>query len=429
MGTSSYLRLFLAALLLATVALLGWQSAGPARRLALTPAQYRFSVGSDLVSGGNSVAELRPLASGIRLACTIRRGYTWPYCVASVRLGDEPNGLDLTRYDSLRLKVRYSGPGVPQLRLFMRDFEHGLSSADNWSSLKVSEVWFDVPTNGEIEVPLKVFRVASWWLAEHKVPLERTDARLDNVVMMEFSTPNDVPDGMHLVDFESIELVGRPFEQHRLLAALLACWVVFGIASLALELHRYRGRYLEARRRLAQLQAFNDALQIETRELAGKARSDPLTGALNREGLRDFLVDRWHAADSPHGSISVVFADIDHFKRINDTHGHGTGDEVLQKFGELLRRRIRSTDCVVRWGGEEFLIVCPDTGLEQCCALAEILRKSIEVSEWPQQLKLTASFGVAARTGKEDFKALIARADAHVYEAKRNGRNRVVGRD
>jgi diguanylate cyclase (GGDEF)-like protein len=428
MGLSSHLRLLLTTLILLTVGLLGWQSRGPARVLALAPANFHYSVGSDIVSGGSSVAELRPLDSGARLACTIRRGYTWPYCVISVRLGTEPAGMDFTPYDTLRLRVRYKGPGVPQLRLFLRDFEHGLSSPGDWSSLKVDEVWFGVPDRGLVEVPLKVVRIASWWLAERSVPLEKTDARLDNVVMMEFSTPNDVPDGLHQVDLESIELVGRPFRQERLVTGLLACWVLFGVAALAYELQRYRGRYREARRRVAQLQALNEALDIETRKLAGKARIDPLTGALNREGLRDFLVERWpEVGAGQRAAVSIMFADIDHFKRINDGHGHATGDTVLQIFAALLQRRIRGSDRLVRWGGEEFLIVCPEASLAQACALAETLRHSVETNEWPGGLKVTASFGVAVRSGDEDFGALIARADTNVYAAKHAGRNCVIG--
>jgi diguanylate cyclase (GGDEF)-like protein len=426
-GFSGSLRLLLIALVIVTMGLLGWQSYGPARVLPLSPTDFHYSVGSDMVSGGNSTAELRPLEAGIQLACTIRRGYTWPYCVASVRLGNEPKGLDLTAYESLRLKVRHQGAGAAQLRLFLRDFQPGLSVADDWNSLKVDEVWFDVTDDGVVEVPLKVFRVASWWLSEHKVPLEKTDPRLDNVVMLEFSTPNDVPDGLHLIDLQSIELVGRPFREQRLVNGLLACWFVFGIASLALELHRYRGRYRQARQRLTHLQALNESLQLETRELAGKARTDPLTGALNREGLRDFLADHWNEKGAEARAISVIFADIDFFKRINDTYGHAVGDEVLREFGELLRSRIRATDCFVRWGGEEFLIVCPGAGLKQSCALAEALRQFVETAEWPANAKVTTSFGVATRVGQEDFGDLLARADKQVYEAKRCGRNRVVG--
>ena len=427
MSNSLGLRSLLAALILATVGALGWQHFGPARRMPLTADRFAYSAGSDLVSGGNSSAKIG-IASGVaHLVCTIRRGYAWPYCVASIRLGDEPDGMDLTPYETLRLNVAYAGPGQPQLRLHLRDFEHGISSAERWNSLKVNEVWFDVPPDGRVDVPLKVFRVASWWLAENKVPLDRTDARLDNVVMMEFSTPNDIPDGEHRIDLSSIELVGRPFDQQRLTMGLLACWLCFGVASLALELRRYRTRFLAERRNVTKLEALNETLKIEARELSDKVGTDPLTGAFNREGLRDFLLERWRSAGDGGAPLSAIFADIDHFKRINDTLGHGAGDEVLRQFTEVLRRRIRSTDCLVRWGGEEFLIVCPDVNLAQGQVLAETLRASVETFGWPHDLRVTASFGVASREGDEDFGAVLARADARVYEAKRSGRNRVVG--
>ncbi|WP_341679143.1 GGDEF domain-containing protein [Niveibacterium sp. SC-1] len=429
MGISNSLRLLLASLILATVALLGWQSFGPPRVLSLSPDKYVFSIGDDATSGGDSIAELHPLKSGIRLGCNIQHGYQWPYCTAGIRLGTAPEGVDLTRYDNLRLQARYWGPGKPRLRLFLRDFEKDISSTADWNSLKVNEVWFDIPPGGGVEIPLNVVRVASWWLGDRQIPLEKTGPRLDNVVMLEFSTANEIPDGQHHIDLQRIELVGRPFRPERLTGTLLACWFVFGIASLALEAYRYRGRYLSARRDLSQLQALNQTLQIETRELADKARSDPLTGALNRQGLRDFLVERLRGSEPQSQAMCVVFVDIDHFKRVNDDHGHGIGDEVLRQFAEQLRERLRSTDRLVRWGGEEFLIVCPETDQAQGCALAEKLRKALMACDWPLQLKLTASFGVAAASGQEDFGELITRADARLYAAKHAGRNRVVGHE
>jgi len=429
MGTSNYLRFLLATLIVATAALVGWQTFGPPRVVTLAPDQYSFSATGDRTSGGNSVAELTPIESGVRLGCAISHGYQYPYCTTTIRLGDLDEGMDLTAYDTLRLKARYKGSGAPRMRVFLRDYEEGLSTGVDDSTLKVNEVWFDVSERGNVEIPLSVVRVASWWLSEHKVPLEKTGPRLDNVVMLEFSTAENIPDGMHTVDLQGIELVGRPFNQERLTKALLACWFVLGIATLTIEVLRYRKHYLEARKNLAQLQALNEALQIETRELADKALTDPLTGALNREGLRDFLVDRWRNAGGQRNALSVVFADIDHFKKINDAFGHGVGDEVLRQFSAILRDRLRSSDCLVRWGGEEFLIVCPGASLDQGCGLAEKLRKSLESAEWPEQIKVTASFGVAARAGEEDFGALIARADGHLYEAKRGGRNRVGGRE
>lgn len=129
----------------------------------------------------------------------------------------------------------------------------------------------------------------------------------------------------------------------------------------------------------------------------------------------------------PHADLmAVVFIDLDHFKRVNDTHGHTTGDDVLRTFAMLVQRDIRTTDKLVRWGGEEFLIVCLGTGRMEAGALAEKLRAAMQSQVWPCGLQMTASFGVTALRPGEDIGDAIKRADTALYQAKASGRNRVL---
>jgi len=125
------------------------------------------------------------------------------------------------------------------------------------------------------------------------------------------------------------------------------------------------------------------------------------------------------------GPMSIIFTDIDHFKRINDTHGHAVGDIVLKNFAQMITSTVRSADRVARWGGEEFLIVCMNTTAQQAMTLAEKLREHMGVQAWPAGLTVTASFGVAEHLPAEDIGEVIERADAGLYAAKRAGRNRV----
>jgi diguanylate cyclase (GGDEF)-like protein len=120
-----------------------------------------------------------------------------------------------------------------------------------------------------------------------------------------------------------------------------------------------------------------------------------------------------------------MFLDIDHFKTINDTHGHNKGDEVLQQFARTLSSKVRNEDTLIRWGGEEFLLLCPNTDLEQACKLAEKLRRCIENEAWPHRQTLTCSFGVAAYSGSDPI-TLIEQADKALYRAKELGRNQVA---
>jgi diguanylate cyclase (GGDEF)-like protein len=127
--------------------------------------------------------------------------------------------------------------------------------------------------------------------------------------------------------------------------------------------------------------------------------------------------------------LSVVLLDIDKFKKVNDTFGHQVGDTVLQEIASLLLKNVRAADTVGRWGGEEFLILCPQTTLEESANIAQKLRESIETHTFPHVVHNTASFGVASH-GKNDTKEdIVGRADKALYKAKANGRNQVIALD
>ncbi len=160
-------------------------------------------------------------------------------------------------------------------------------------------------------------------------------------------------------------------------------------------------------------------------ELEILSSTDKLTGLYNRHKLVEIAereVERFERYDS---SISVVLLDIDLFKRINDQYGHGIGDEVLVQMGEVLKETVRKQDIVARWGGEEFLMLLIETGLEEAAIIAERCRKNIEAHLFPKVGQVTASLGVATIQEKESLDTLINRADLAMYEAKTSGRNQV----
>ena len=174
------------------------------------------------------------------------------------------------------------------------------------------------------------------------------------------------------------------------------------------------------RQRTQELQRANQALEMQ-------ARCDPLTGLLNRRGLEgqfDFAIALARRSGRP---LSLLTVDVDHFKRVNDTHGHGVGDQVLQGLARTLQQRLRRSDVAARIGGEEFVALLPDTGLKEAQATADALRLAVAAQEYPQVGHITISLGVSAlRGGDEDgASALLQRADAALYQAKGEGRNRV----
>ncbi|MEA1049396.1 diguanylate cyclase [Lamprobacter modestohalophilus] len=152
---------------------------------------------------------------------------------------------------------------------------------------------------------------------------------------------------------------------------------------------------------------------------------DTLTGAYNRMKF-DQLLQAAISAHARYGQrFSIALCDIDHFKRVNDEHGHLAGDAVLRQFAALLQAQTRASDALARWGGEEFVLLLPMTSVQAATTAAEKLRRAIVNDHWPVIDQLSASFGVAARTPGESADALLDRADHALYQAKESGRNRV----
>ncbi|MCQ2061636.1 MAG: GGDEF domain-containing protein, partial [Fibrobacter sp.] len=151
-----------------------------------------------------------------------------------------------------------------------------------------------------------------------------------------------------------------------------------------------------------------------------------LTGCLNRAGFSSILMKEQNNLNQNGVPVSFVILDIDHFKHINDTYGHAVGDEVLVNLTKLIQNKIRNTDSLVRWGGEEFVIFCEDTKLQNANFLAEKLRIAIENTPLIMQQQVTCSFGVAEMVAGEDPKRLFERADKALYTSKESGRNRVT---
>lgn len=411
-------------LVILTLGLLTWHHFGMDRVFVLDPLKgHEFTVSDDRGLGGKSIATLSAAGDLRVMECTLEKTYAWPFCDLAIRLAEMPDGVDLTNYESISFDVGYSGPSPRVVRFYLKNFEDNISSPSDWQSLKVNEIEFELPPSGQITIPLKLFRVASWWVSERKVPLMNTDMRIDKVPFAELSTGSLAAAGQYRFEIRAIKFNGKWISQANLLMLLVGAWLLFGVSRLLAELLEFRLHLRATRYRLRQLQSINQALKLETQELAGQVRTDQLTGALNREGLREYLMTLWQDDIPVKSGVCAIFADLDHFKIINDTYGHLAGDEVLRQFARLVQCEIRAGDRLARWGGEEFLIICPQTQADQARGLAEKLRQTIANGAWPQKMQVTCSFGVAAYIPGEDFGAMIKRADDALYKAKANGRN------
>ncbi|PYG02781.1 diguanylate cyclase (GGDEF)-like protein [Thioalkalivibrio sp. ALE21] len=179
---------------------------------------------------------------------------------------------------------------------------------------------------------------------------------------------------------------------------------------------------------LAAVAGMRDQLQralLRAEILHDWATTDPLTGLANRRAAEAGLEREIAYARGYGQPMSVIIADLDHFKDVNDTHGHAHGDRVLREVTARLQARVRDSDLTARWGGEELLVVAPGIDLREATALAERCRRAL-AEEPVAGLGITATLGVAEFTPEDDRDSLLARADRQLYAGKAAGRNRVV---
>ncbi|WP_372882452.1 diguanylate cyclase [Psychromonas sp.] len=169
-----------------------------------------------------------------------------------------------------------------------------------------------------------------------------------------------------------------------------------------------------------------EKIEAYTKKLKMLSITDSLTGLYNRYQLDNVLLSELNRAQRYNKTFSIIMLDLDKFKQINDTYGHQAGDDVIQELAKILRDNIRSSDIAGRWGGEEFMIICPETELQGAQQFAEKIRKIIELHEFSAIDGMTSSFGVAAFRNGDDIDRIMKRADQALYRAKNNGRNRVL---
>ncbi len=168
-----------------------------------------------------------------------------------------------------------------------------------------------------------------------------------------------------------------------------------------------------------------EQLQVQNKDLERLSVKDRLTGLYNRMKLDMVLSDEIIRFKRYNNKLSLVILDIDYFKMVNDNFGHQAGDKVLRKTADSLRNNIRAVDIIGRWGGEEFLVICPETDLAGAKSIAEKLRITIKDQDVAENINVTASFGVAELAVDEEEEDFLRKADSALYRAKENGRNRV----
>ncbi len=224
------------------------------------------------------------------------------------------------------------------------------------------------------------------------------------IIMTSCSSDNSVTLAL---DAGADDFITKPFNNSELRARVnVGCRMTHLHETLAEKLHK---------------------LESATETIFELARTDELTGLHNRRSFNETFALSLSSARRHGHPLSLISIDLDHFKTINDTYGHSIGDLVLKEFSNLLKDMVRVEDIASRWGGEEFIIMLPNTTSEAAAALAERIRSTFEQqSSSASPLAVTASFGVSQLQNDDNEDSLIRRVDNALYTAKREGRNRVV---
>ena len=263
----------------------------------------------------------------------------------------------------------------------------------------------------------------------HVIIVDYTLPQLDGMELCEALRATDEGRRMHILmtsDDEGEEQLSRAYEAGAdgYLPGALSAKGMHTRLLAAQRLVQLQTAWEKDRTQLRQIAA---ELAVANRRLANAALTDQLTGLPNRRSAMDQLEQAWSAASRSELPLSVMVIDIDHFKHINDTHGHAAGDAVLREASAILRTSARREDGVCRIGGEEFLVICPNTDLASAMQSAERLRTNLNarrIAIGEATKTLTVSIGVATREpGTADMDALVSLADQALYAAKEAGRN------
>lgn len=158
-------------------------------------------------------------------------------------------------------------------------------------------------------------------------------------------------------------------------------------------------------------------------ELAQMINFDKLTGLASRHFMEEAMLGTWNRFDRFGRIYSMIMLDLDNFKEVNDIYGHDVGDQVLKKAAEVIESQLRSTDTACRWGGDEVVILLPETNLEESVVLSERISECMKESRWPKGTMVTASMGVGSIRRNETSDILLKRIDQALYRAKKSGKN------
>ncbi len=402
----------------------------PERQFSVIPhadSDMIFALYGDSMEGGPSHSEWVGPEENYHWRCRVEPEGDYVYCGMNIILShDNLRGVDLTDFQAIELQLETVGHNK-NVQFFMRHYDERYSNPDDNNSAQFNKI--DI-MGGELGGTQKIgfdeLTLADWWSSSRKLPRELRRPAFHNVIAFGIGYSEALEPGNYDVVIKQARFVGPWVTAATWYLSILLLWLVglgaWGVYQLV-ALSRIAKRH---RRHLDILANRNESLKRETDRYKQLSIRDPLTGAYNRYGFEQRLAKMIHQDE--YQPISLILLDVDHFKKFNDTYGHDAGDKVLRQLVNLLDQQTRKQDVLCRWGGEEFLLLCPNTDSHNAAVLAEKLRLMIAEAriEMNEKIRLTASFGVCQIRAGEPYIDAFIRTDRALFQAKDQGRNRVM---
>jgi diguanylate cyclase (GGDEF)-like protein len=428
MNDKNFNFILLLSILLTLVALAGY-SLFPHRHLLLLPnADANYYIYSDNLPDGTPAASwLDKSARKWRCVYPNENPGTYISCSFNLVLEvTEAQGRDFSDYSHINLQIRYNGSSN-KMRIYLRNFDPAYSTVSDYNSTKFNAINLQTKDfSQELRIDLNEFVVSDWWVSEYDLPHGLSRPDISNVVTLGIDFSDPLEPGFHDITVEKIGFSGAWISREHWYLFIIGCWML-GIFIYALtRLIQLNQQTQHDVKVINQLSRNNAQLQLETDKFRRLSTVDPLTQAYNRFGIDQIVSSLLNKTESSsENRFALILIDIDHFKRINDTRGHDAGDRVLLKVTNIIQRAIRKQDYLGRWGGEEFIVIMPNTRKEFALAMAEKIRILVfdELFEIENPLNVTASFGIADHLTEEDFASTFKRVDNALYSAKIQGRN------
>ncbi|MFT6986187.1 MAG: diguanylate cyclase (GGDEF)-like protein [Psychromonas sp.] len=414
-------------LVVITSVLIIWQYLGMNRTVDLFPSpDAHVTASGDRINGGKSISSLTQSAEGVKLHCQIKPSHTFAFCNLDVSInGDSVTGKDLSQFDDLLLWFDHESRVKDTVLVYLVNKEiKSVTPVTHYIYKRNMQTLLPIAGQNFYRLPLQKFYVPSWWILQNNMA-DPNDAlsQLDNVITLSIATGDSTQNRTVDIHLKKVQLSGKWISAKTLYLFLLLSGLAIIFMHAAVGLYRLNTQLKLKHQQTAKLKGLVHFLKIQKNEFELLAKTDSLTGIANRAGTIELLNSLQNETDR---TCSLIMFDIDYFKQVNDNYGHEIGDIILCKLAALVAQFIRETDHVARWGGEEFIVLCPGIDLQHAQIAANKLRKKIAETVLTGEISITCSFGVSEyRHGTDSIKTMFEAADLAMYKAKNNGRNRV----